>query len=83
MVIATNRDYQYRAAARLHTALCTVANGGIKEGLTAATEIIDAVPPGHRTNVVTHTARLVLNAVPPEQRISPAAADLRAVLGEP
>ncbi|RBQ16076.1 hypothetical protein DP939_32760 [Spongiactinospora rosea] len=81
MVVANNRDYQYRTAARLHTALCTVANGGIKEGLTAATEIIDAAPPGHRTNVVTHTALIVLNAVPREHRTSPAALELCATLG--
>ncbi|MFI0416729.1 helix-turn-helix domain-containing protein [Spongiactinospora sp. 9N601] len=81
MVIANNWDYQHRAAARLHTALCTVANGGIKEGLTAATEIIGAAPPGHRTNVVTHTALIVLNAVPPEHKASPAAVELRATLG--
>ncbi|RBQ16075.1 hypothetical protein DP939_32755 [Spongiactinospora rosea] len=77
-----HKDYQYRAAARLHGALATVANGGIAEGLAAAMEIIDGVAPGHRTNTVTYTARLVLQAVPPEQRTSPAAADLRAVLGE-
>ncbi|MFI0416728.1 hypothetical protein [Spongiactinospora sp. 9N601] len=80
--VFSHKDYQYRAAARLHGALATVANGGIKEGLVAATEIIDGVVPGHRTNTVTYTALLVLQTVPPEYRSSPAAADLRAALGE-
>ncbi|PZG44152.1 hypothetical protein C1I98_17620 [Spongiactinospora gelatinilytica] len=79
--VLSHKDYQYRAAARLHRALCTVVKGGVVEGLVAATEIIDGVVPGHRTNTVTHTALLVLQAVPQKHRESPAAVELRVTLG--
>ncbi|MDF5758185.1 helix-turn-helix transcriptional regulator [Spongiactinospora sp. TRM90649] len=81
-LVSAHRDYQYRAAAQLHAALCTVANGGIKEGLEEATRVFDDIPAAHRTNTVRHTGLILLRAVPEEHRDSPAAADFRAVLGD-
>ncbi|MEU8145860.1 hypothetical protein [Nonomuraea sp. NPDC048901] len=79
-VVRDNPDYQYPAIARLLTAQCTVVNGGVDEGLQVAAEVVDSLPAIHRTTLVEQAGRMVLSAVPVEQRERPAVSDLRSVL---
>lgn len=79
-VLADNRDYQYRAIARLHTARCTVVCGGVEEGAAEAVAVLDGVQPAFRTTMVVEAGRMVVRAVPDEQRARPAVGDLRAML---
>jgi transcriptional regulator with XRE-family HTH domain len=73
-------DYQYRANVRLHEALCTVANGGVDQGVRQAATVLDALPPNHHSQMITETARIVLCAVPAEQRQRPAVGELRETI---
>lgn len=73
-------DYQYRTNVKLHTALCTVVNGGIAEGASQAAEILDAMPHRYRNQMITETANFVLGAVPLADRELPAVQEYREVL---
>ncbi|SEG43623.1 Helix-turn-helix domain-containing protein [Nonomuraea solani] len=79
-VIASNPDRQYPVIARLLTSQCTVVNGGIDEGLREAADILDELPAMHRTTLVMRAGRMVLSAVPVEQRGRAAVGDLRSML---
>ncbi|WP_245641744.1 hypothetical protein [Nonomuraea candida] len=79
-VIAGNPDYQYPVIARLLTAQCTVVSGGVDAGLREAAEVLDDLPVMHRTTMVAHAGRMVVGAVPVEQRERPAVGDLKAML---
>jgi hypothetical protein len=81
-VLANNKDYQYCNAARLHTALCTVVQGGVAEGLAQATELIDGISKQYRTTLVTQTGAMVLRAVPVQHRQQPQVVEFRALLDE-
>jgi hypothetical protein len=83
LVLSQARGYQHRANVRLHEALCMVVNGAAAQGARRATEIIDAIEPGYRTQHVRHTGQLVLNAIPPAQHDHPAVTELREVLSRP
>jgi transcriptional regulator with XRE-family HTH domain len=79
-VLATTYDYQYIACAQLHGALCTVVKKGIAEGVGHAAEILDAMSPHYRNQMITETAKHVLAAVPKTDRELPAVRDYREVL---
>ncbi|MEV4178787.1 helix-turn-helix transcriptional regulator [Nonomuraea sp. NPDC049709] len=78
--IIPERSYQYRMNAVLHEAISTAALGGADEGARLAAELIDSLPAGFRTNHIWETARMVLRAVPLEQRERPAVGELRSLL---
>lgn len=73
-------DYQYAANVQLHSAICTVAQGGVVEGMREAATVLDALPPAHRSRMITETGRTVLQAVPLNQRQQPAGRQLRELL---
>lgn len=79
-MLAITPDYQYQTNVRLHSALCTVVNGGTVKGLGQATEILSAMPPRYRNQIITEHAGYVLDAVPMADREPPAALDYREVL---
>ncbi|MFG1877636.1 multiprotein-bridging factor 1 family protein [Sphaerisporangium sp. NPDC049003] len=79
-VLKATRDYVYLVNIQLHSALCTVTQGGIDEGLRQAAKAIDAVTPAYRSHHVIETANLVLRAVPPHQRTRPSAIELHTLL---
>ncbi|MGI5203716.1 hypothetical protein ACQEU6_19335 [Spirillospora sp. CA-108201] len=80
LVLAENGDYQYVANVNLHRAVCTVVNGGLKEGLSDATELLNALPKANRSHMIADTGNRVLNTVPVKHHGSPQAKDLRAVM---
>jgi transcriptional regulator with XRE-family HTH domain len=71
-------DYLYVANVRLHEALCTVTNGGIDTGARQAVEILADLPAAQHNRMITHTAKIVLHAVPVDQWQRPAVRELRA-----
>ncbi|WP_157548599.1 hypothetical protein [Nonomuraea candida] len=73
-------DYQYRANVSLHETLCVVRLGGVDEGMRRAAEVVAALPVQHRSAHIKETARIVLRAVPPEQRARPSVVELRTLL---
>ncbi|MFC5833492.1 hypothetical protein [Nonomuraea insulae] len=73
-------DYQYPTNARLMLAMCTVVRGGVDQGMKGAAEVLGSLPEEHRTNMIKHTARLVLRAVPMDQRDRSAVRDVRSLL---
>jgi hypothetical protein len=72
--------YQYVANVQLHAALCTVMQGGIDQGVRRAAAVLDALPASHQSQMITETGRMVLQAVPIDQRQRPAVGELREVL---
>jgi transcriptional regulator with XRE-family HTH domain len=79
-VLSYTGDYQYIANVNLHGALCTVISGGTAAGARRAAEVLDGLPPGYRSQMITETGRRVLAAVPRADQDSPAARDLAAVI---
>jgi hypothetical protein len=81
-VLALSRpgDYVYKANVQLHTARCTVVNGGVKEGAQQASAVLDALEPTYRNRLITETGKSVLQAIPLEQRQRPAAREFEEVL---
>ncbi|GLW11141.1 hypothetical protein Misp01_62690 [Microtetraspora sp. NBRC 13810] len=61
-------DYVYRANVELHRALCLVRARGVAEGVRHAAGMLDTVPAEYLSNHVLETGRMVLRAVPVEQR---------------
>jgi tetratricopeptide (TPR) repeat protein len=80
LVLESTRDYQYRANVQLHESLCLVAAGGVQEGMRRAAEVIAPLEVRYRSNHITETARMVLHAVPADQRHRPAVKEFGAVL---
>ncbi|WP_405086710.1 helix-turn-helix domain-containing protein [Microbispora sp. NBC_01389] len=80
VVLALTRDYQIMSTARLHSALCTVVNGGVDEGARLATAVMGDIHPEARSVMTTETARWVLRAVPREKHDRPAVGELRELL---
>lgn len=80
VLTGTPSGYHIPANVRLHAALCTVVNGGVKEGVQQAVETIASLPSGYRHHLITETGRRVLRAVPIEQREQSAVVEFRAVL---
>lgn len=80
LATAHNPDYQNAMQVRLHRALCIVINGGTVEGACDAAEVLDAVPTGFRSQMITETGWRVLRAVPPDDRDLPAVRDFQEVL---
>lgn len=76
-VLKLTGDYQYLANVRLHGALCTVINGGVADGARQASEVLDSLPAAERTQMITETARNIVNAVPSEHHDDPAVRELR------
>ncbi|MFC4007817.1 multiprotein-bridging factor 1 family protein [Nonomuraea purpurea] len=79
-VLAISGDYQYTANAQLLTALCLVVSGGVDRGVQQATAVLDGIEPTYRTNAIAQTTRMVLRAVPLDQRDRPIVGDLRSLL---
>ncbi|WP_405084640.1 helix-turn-helix domain-containing protein [Microbispora sp. NBC_01389] len=80
-VLAATRDYQYDANVRLHEALCTVSKGGVDTGLRQAATVITTLPAAYRSHHIVQTGRLVLRAVPADQRGRRAVGEFRELLG--
>jgi hypothetical protein len=81
-VLRLNQDnpapsWNYLTNVQLHQATCIIVNGGTGEGAAQAVTVLDQVPDRFRTNEITQTARLVLNAVPQSDHRQPAIEDLR------
>lgn len=79
-VLAYTFDYQYTANVSLHGALCTVVKGGTAEGMNRAAEILDAMPPRYRSQMITEMGKHVLAVVPVEDRELPAVREFQEVL---
>lgn len=75
-----NHDYQNATQVGLHKALCIVVNGGIAEGTRHAAEVLDAVPAGFRSQMITETGWRVLRAVPAADRELPVVREYQDVL---
>ncbi|WP_327047536.1 hypothetical protein OG320_06490 [Microbispora sp. NBC_01189] len=80
VAMASTYDRQYFAMIQLHSALCTVVNGGVDEGARYATAVMGDIHPEARSVMTTETARWVLRAVPREKHDRPAVAELRELL---
>jgi transcriptional regulator with XRE-family HTH domain len=80
LATAHNPDYQNATQVRLHRALCAVVNGGTAEGACYAARVLDAVPVGFRSQMITETGWRVLRAVPCEDRELPAVREFQEVL---
>ncbi|GAA0971854.1 hypothetical protein GCM10009555_023850 [Acrocarpospora macrocephala] len=65
---------------RLHTAWCTVVNGGVDEGIRQAATVIDSLPDAYRNVMIMETARRVFSAVPLPQRERPVVEEFREML---
>ncbi|GAA1015622.1 hypothetical protein Aple_009390 [Acrocarpospora pleiomorpha] len=79
-VLASTRDYVYRANIMLHRALSTVVNGGTTEGAQQAAPVIADVPPAYRSGHILATGRMVLRAVPLSQHDQARVGELRDLL---
>lgn len=79
-VLRLTRDYQYPVNVNLHGAMCEVLVGGVDEGMRNAAQVVMALPTPSRSNHVMETARMVLKAVPPDQRARPAVGEFRSLL---
>jgi transcriptional regulator with XRE-family HTH domain len=79
-VLSHTGDYQYVANVSLHGALCTVVSGGTAAGTRRAAQVLDGLPPGYRSQMITETGRRVLAAVPRADQDSAPARDLAAVI---
>lgn len=79
-VLSYTGDYQYIANVSLHGALATVVSGGTAEGARRAAGILDALPSGFRSQMITETGRRVLAAVPRADRDGAAVRDLADVI---
>jgi transcriptional regulator with XRE-family HTH domain len=79
-VLSYTGDYQYVANVSLHGALCTVVSGGTAAGTRRAAQVLDGLPPGYRSQMITETGRRVLAAVPRADQDSAPARDLAAVI---
>ncbi|MFB4269157.1 hypothetical protein [Nonomuraea sp. GTA35] len=77
---AARENSPYRTNADLHAALGMVTRGAVDSGMRHAAEAIDALPSDLRHVFVMETGRMVLRAVPFDQRSRPAVNDLRAML---
>jgi transcriptional regulator with XRE-family HTH domain len=73
----------YEVNVQLHEALCTVRKGGIDRGMKLAATVLDPLPAANRNMLVAETARMVLDAVPIDQRHRPAVQDLKALTSGP
>lgn len=80
LVLASSSDYQVIATVKLHQALCEVVNGNIDDGMTQAASALDMLPARLHNHMVLDTARMVLRAVPINQRSHSAVGDLREML---
>ncbi|GGK77062.1 multiprotein-bridging factor 1 family protein [Sphaerisporangium melleum] len=80
-VLATSFAYQTSTSVRLHEAISTAKQGGHNEALRLTTQIVAGLAPGYRSQMILHTAGLVLGAVPMEKRAAlPALGDYRVVV---
>jgi transcriptional regulator with XRE-family HTH domain len=79
-MLATVKDYRAIATTHLHEALCMVVTGGIDEGVRHASATLDKVPVRYRETMTIETGRIVLRAVPVEQRNRSAVTEFRALL---
>jgi len=71
-------DYHLgRAQVELHRGACLVTDGHIGEGMRYATDVLDAVPEGHRSVFLQGVAHDVLSAVPDDARTLPAVREYR------
>ncbi len=78
--LAPEYSFQMRTNVLLHHNLCVVRKGGVDEGIRHTTETLHTLPAQLRTNHILETARIVLRAVPPEQRALPSVVELRKLL---
>ncbi|MEU9889711.1 helix-turn-helix transcriptional regulator [Sphaerisporangium sp. NPDC051011] len=82
--LAQSPDYQNAANIRLHEAISVARSGGHNEGLSLATRVLSDLDSAYRTRMITHTARLVLDTIPPDRRATlPALGDYREALNPP
>jgi transcriptional regulator with XRE-family HTH domain len=80
IVLDSSSDYVYRANVQLHRALCAVAKGGTQEGARTAATVFAELNPSYLSSHVLETGRLVLRAVPIDQRGQGDAGELRRLL---
>ncbi|MFC5828027.1 helix-turn-helix domain-containing protein [Nonomuraea insulae] len=73
-------DYVYQANVELHTAWAMVSQGGVEEGMAHAAAVMASLSSAFRSTHVMETAKMVLQAVPLEQRDRPAVRDVRSLL---
>ncbi|MEV0613962.1 helix-turn-helix transcriptional regulator [Nonomuraea sp. NPDC050404] len=66
--LAPEHSYQVLTNVLFHQDVCTVARGGVDEGIRHTAEVLDGLPAAYRTNHVLETARIVLRTVPQGQR---------------
>jgi hypothetical protein len=79
-VLKISRDYQYPANVQLHGAQCAVVRGGIDQGLLHASATIAALAPAYRSRHIIETGKLVLAAVPRDDRHRPTVVEFRELL---
>jgi hypothetical protein len=72
-----NTGWGFVTNTQLHRAICTVLNGGIREGAEHAVAVLERVPAQFRTNEIAQTARRVIDAAPNDERGRPAIENLR------
>ncbi|MGC4855995.1 helix-turn-helix domain-containing protein [Micromonospora sp. DT4] len=75
-------DYTDWALTRLDRAICLTETGHATEALDSLTETIGSLDEARRQGIIAERARLVLDTLPPVQRSSSIARDLRALLTE-
>ncbi|RAY14727.1 hypothetical protein DPM19_13350 [Actinomadura craniellae] len=79
-VLARAGDYQYDANVRLHEALCTVVNGGVAGGMSQAATVVDALPASSQSAMITEMGKIILQAVPADDRRRPEVTEFRTLL---
>mgnify|MGYP002620404475 CR=1 FL=1 len=72
--------YQNDANLRLHRSITLAKEGGYAEALRQATEVISALAPAYRSQLILHTARQIQEVIPPTQRKGSAFDDYRTVV---
>jgi hypothetical protein len=82
--LAQSPCFQNAANIRLHEAISLARSGGHNEALHLATQVLSDLDPTYRTHMITHTARLVLDTIPPAKRSTlPAFGDYRTAVKAP
>ncbi|MEV6986152.1 helix-turn-helix transcriptional regulator [Sphaerisporangium sp. NPDC051017] len=80
-LLAMSPAYQNGTNVRLHEAIGIGKQGGHNEALQLATQVIAGLDPAYRSQMILHTARMVLDTVPLEKRAAlPALGDYRAAI---
>ncbi|MFG2002280.1 hypothetical protein ACGFNU_24320 [Spirillospora sp. NPDC048911] len=82
-VMQLSESYQNIANARLHEAIAVGRNGGHREALRTASDVIGGMEPAYRTRMIVRTAQRVLEVLPAERRQDDTAQEFKALLEIP